>query len=160
MNGCSPKLADLLASRSFPGTRGTDRAFLQGRALDGSQFEGSPDIVGRAHVKRAEAAGVNPTGKWYSGPLARYPGDPEAWVDSLSDVRRIAERRNLNVQGAVNVVAPEVSRTPLSGESYRVADDIVERHVADRLEDQPDLGPVEQADLRDSLSRSLSGLPR
>ena len=110
--------------------------------------------MGRAHVKRAEAAGVNPTGKWYSGPLARYPGDPEAWVDSLSDVRRIAERRNLNVQGAVNVVAPESSTPPAP---YRVADDIVAGHVADRLAEHPDL---DRADLTDSLSRSLSGLPR
>ncbi len=135
--GESHRMAEMLATGKFPGTKGTDRAFMQGRHLDGSQFEGLPDIVGKDYVARAVAAGVNPAGKYYSGPLARYPGDPRAWVDSLHDVRRIAAERGLNVSGAVSITPPE----PVGADHapYRVAPEIVREHVAGLLADRPDL---------------------
>lgn len=37
-----------------------------------------------------------PAGKYQAG-LARYPGDPEAFVSSMSEARRVAERRGLQI---------------------------------------------------------------
>lgn len=153
-NGCSPRLADMLASRSFPGTKGTDRSFMQGRKLDGSQFEGLP-LVGRHHLSKARAAGVSTTGKYYSGTLARFPGDPEAWVDSLHDVRRVCESRGWSCNGAVEIDAPKYA-----GEDpgpYRVADDIVDEHVARVLHDRPELAP-KAMEVREEVRGRLSGV--
>ncbi len=156
-NGCSPTLAEVLATRSFPGVRGTDRSFMQGRHLDGSQFEGTPPGVGRDYVAKALAAGVNPTGKFYSGPLARFPADPRAWIDSLSDVRRIAEERNLSVQGAITREATPADPLPGSSGPYRVADEIVNEHVAQRLASDPDAARRPRDELRHEIATTLAG---
>lgn len=154
-NGCTHELAEMLATRSFPGTKGTDRAFMEGRHRDGSQFEGLPDIVGKEYVRKALAAGVNPAGKYYSGTLARFPGDPRAWIDGLDDARRVAKERGVGLSGAINVKTPEgcESRDPAP---YRVADDIVQRHVANRVADEPALADRRE-DLAAELSTRLSG---
>lgn len=154
-NGCSPALAEMLATRTFPGTRGTDRAFMQGRHLDGSQFEGLPPIVGRQYVAQAEAAGVNPTGKYYSGTLARFPGDPEAWVDSVGDIKRLCEQRGWGATGAVNITTPEGDGP--SDAPYRVADDIVDEHVGQVLEQRPELLP-RALEIREEVQGRLSGV--
>ncbi len=156
-NGCSPILAELLATRSFPGVRGTDRSFMQGRHLDGSQFEGTPPGVGRDYVAKALAAGVNPAGKYYSGPLARFPGDPQAWVDSLADVRRIAEERNLSVQGAIHREATVADPVPGSSGPYRVAPEIVAEHMADRLAADPAAARIPRDELQHEIATTLAG---
>lgn len=153
-NGCTPRLADMLASRSFPGTKGTDRAFLQGRPTDGAQFEHVP-LVGRHHLALAERAGVSVTGKVYNGTLARFPGDPEAWVSGLGDVRRVCESRGWAAEGAITVKAPsdvEPVATP-----YRVADDLVERYVEDAIDENPDLAP-KRAAVKEELAHKLAGI--
>ena len=153
-NGCAPSLADMLASRKFPGTKGTDRSFMQGRKLDGSQFEGIP-LVGNHHLCVAQKAGVNPAGKYYSGPLARYPGDPEAWVDSVHDVKRICEKRGWECEGAIKVESPRYSGTEPG--PYRVADDIVDDHLSHVLSERPELVP-KAGEVRDEIQGRLSGI--
>lgn len=153
-NGCSPALADLLASRSFPGTTGTDRAFWQGREFGGAQFQDQP-LVGRHHLKLAEEAGVNVAGKIYNGTAARFPGDPEAWVSDLGDVKSLCERRGWGCEGALTVAAPRDVEPVLS--PYRVADDLVERYVEDALATNPDLAP-KRADVKEELAHQLAGI--
>lgn len=157
-NGCSERLAEMLASRSFPGTKGTDRAFMQGRALDGAQFEGQPDIVGRDYVAKALASGVNPAGKYYLGTLARYPGDPEAWVDSLHDVRRTCEERGWGATGAVDVAAPQYAAVEPPSK-YAVAPDLVERYADEAVAERPELA-ARRPELREELAERLAGRSR
>lgn len=153
-NGCSPRLADMLASRTFPGTKGLDRNFMQGRKLDGSQFEGVP-LVGEHHLRMAREAGVSTTGKYYSGGLARYPGDPEAWVDSLHDVKKICETRGWECDGAIKVESPKYCGTEPG--RYRVADDIVDDHLSQVLEQKPELAPKAR-EVREEIQGRLSGV--
>lgn len=153
-NGCAPRLADMLAARSFPGTKGTDRAFMQGRKLDGSQFEGVP-LVGSHHLDMARKAGVSTTGKYYSGGLARYPGDPQAWVDSLHDVKKICESRGWECDGAIKVESPKYAGSEPG--PYRVADDIVDDHVSQVLEQRPELLPKAQ-EVREEIQGRLAGV--
>lgn len=153
-NGCTPRLADMLAARSFPGTKGTDRAFMQGRPLDGSQFEGQPFVAGH-HLAKAREAGVNPAGKYYSSSLARFPGDPEAWVDSLHDVKRICESRGWECDGAIKVESPKYAGTEPG--PYRVADDIVDNHLSQVLEQRPELVPKAQ-EVREEIQGRLAGV--
>lgn len=155
-NGCTPVLAEMLASRSFPGCRGTDRAFMQGRKLDGSQFEGLHPLVGRTYLEAAARAGVSVTGKYYSGVAARFPGDPEAWIDSTHDLKVLCERRGWGCTGAVEVKPREAGSDPLAG-PYQVADDLVEDHVAAVLAQRPELAP-RASEIREEVQGRLSGV--
>jgi hypothetical protein len=152
-NGCSERLAEMLASHRFPGTKGTDRAFFQGRPLGVGQFADVP-LVARHHERIAEDAGVSTVGKAYLGTLARYPGDPEAWVSDLHDVRTKCEERGWGCDGAIKVEAREGEMT--SGR-YRVADDIVEAHVDDEIAEDPALAP-RRDEVRAELATKLGGV--
>lgn len=158
-NGCAHALAEMLATRTFPGTKGTDRSFMQGRMhqTGGQQFEHLPQWMGQEYVRKALAAGVNPTGKWYSGGLARFPGDPKAWVDGLSDVKRVAEERGAEVSGAIDIPAP--SGQEVAPRPYRVAPDILQARVAEAVAENPDLGHGnKRLDLEEALTAKLAGV--
>lgn len=101
-DGQTPAFAAMCALRQPPGVKGTDRTFMQGR-MNNEQFNGMPADHARNMITLAKRAGINPSGKYYAAGLAdkRGPADPEAWVDSVSDVKRVASRRNLTVSGAV-----------------------------------------------------------
>jgi len=73
----------------------------------------------RGH-RRAKAAGINTTGKFWSPQL-------NAWIGSRDDVRRICRERNLDCDGMVKVEAREVEPPPKK--PYQVAPDIVQREV-------------------------------
>lgn len=95
--------AVMVATQTPPGTRGTDRAFMEGRYND-QWLDDMPRRQAERMLRDARAVGINPTGKTYVGGLAdkRAHQDPEAWVDSTSDVLRVARKRNLTVEGIVN----------------------------------------------------------
>jgi len=101
-NGQTPAFAAMCALRQPPGLKGVDRTFMQGR-MNNEQFDSMPADHARNILTIAKRAGINPNGKFYSSGLAdkRGPADPEAWVDSVADVQRVASRRNLTVSGAV-----------------------------------------------------------
>jgi hypothetical protein len=157
--GHSHGFASVVATKRFPGTMGTDRTLFEGRKLDGAQFEGSAAErwVGETYRKRAEAAGVSTTGKYYLGQLAASPGDPEAWVSGVGDVKRVCEQRGWSCDGSVKVGAPVYQEPPehlRPDAPYRVAPDIVARHVADRLAEDPG-ARVEE--VRESVATQLAG---
>jgi hypothetical protein len=152
-NGCSERLAEMLASHRFPGTKGTDRAFFQGRHLGVGQFADVP-LVARHHERIAEAAGMSTVGKAYLGTLARYPGDPEAWVSDLHDVKTKCEERGWGCEGAIKVEAREGEVTP---GRYQVADDIVEACVDDRIAEDPDLAGDRDA-VKEGVAKRLGGV--
>ena len=124
------RMDEVLASGRFPGIKGTDAVFMEGRKLGGQQFEGLPAHMGREYVNVAERAGVNTAGKYYVGTIAEFPMDPRAWVSGLGDVKRVAEERGIGVTGAVNVAAPKYADGYVPPDRYKVADDIVEKHAA------------------------------
>jgi hypothetical protein len=107
--GYGERWAAMVALQQPPGTQGTDRAFMQGR-LDGNWMDGLPPRMAKKMAREAKAAGINVSGKYYLGGLADKRGhmDPGAWVDSVSDIKRVAKSRNLNVSGIVNVQGHEV----------------------------------------------------
>jgi len=110
--GYGERWALMTALRQPPGTRGTDRAFMQGR-LDGNWMDGIPPRQAKKMVREAKAAGIDISGKYYMGGLADRRGhlDPEAWIDSVGDIKRVARKRNLNVSGIVNIEGHEVEPT-------------------------------------------------
>jgi hypothetical protein len=101
-NGATERFAIMVALQTPPGTRGSDRAFMEGR-LNNQQLDDMPDFQAKRMLSQARSAGINPTGKVYVGGLADHRGfkDPAAWVDSTGDILRVARDRNLTVDGAV-----------------------------------------------------------
>jgi hypothetical protein len=95
--------AEMCAMQCPPGTRGTDRAFNEGR-YNQQQFDDMPKKMAQRILREARAAGINTSGKQYCAGLAdkRAYCDPEAWVDSTADVVRVARKRNLTVEGIVS----------------------------------------------------------
>jgi hypothetical protein len=102
-DGQSPMFAEMCATRTPPGTKGTDRTLMEGR-LNNEQFDKMPKDQAQKMIKAAKEAGVNPNGKYYASGLADKRGvhDPKAWIDSASDITKVAQERNLTVKGAVN----------------------------------------------------------
>lgn len=115
--GLGHKWAEMCALQQPPGVSGTDRAYMEGR-LNNQQLDKMPADHAANIVTLAKRAGISVNGKYYAASLAdgRGPADPAAWVDSLGDVKRVAEVRNLNVSGAVTHKARQVApnRKPLS----------------------------------------------
>jgi post-segregation antitoxin (ccd killing protein) len=128
--GQAPRFAEMCALQQPPGTKGTDRAFQQGR-LDGNWLDELPARQAKKMVREAKAAGINITGKQYVGGLANKLGhcDPRAWVSDLSEVRSVAKDRNLNVSGLVNIEATEIEpiRHALNP---RIAKDLAKKEIA------------------------------
>lgn len=91
--GASPKLAEMLVLQSPPMSN-SDREFLHGHC-NGNQFGKGPlsNDLGDRMKTVAEAEGQSINGKVYIGGLARYPGDPQAWVSDRGDVKRVIESR-------------------------------------------------------------------
>lgn len=95
--------ATMVALQCPPGTKGSDRAFMQGR-LNNQQLDDMPARQAKYVAKEARQAGINISGKYYVGGLAdgRMWRDPKAWVSSNEDVLRVAKERRLLVSGGVN----------------------------------------------------------
>lgn len=95
--------AEMVATKTPPGTKGTDRAFLEGRQ-NNQQLDDLPKRQAQYMVREAKRAGINISGKHYVAGIADKRGwrDPAAWVSSNDDVLRVAQKRRLAVSGTVN----------------------------------------------------------
>jgi len=102
-NGGTERFAAMCALQTPPGTKGSERAFMEGR-LNNQQFDDMHKRQAHYVIDGAKSVGINVNGKYYCGGLAdtRKWKDPEAWVSSTDDVLRVAKARQLQVQGLVN----------------------------------------------------------
>lgn len=130
--GESHMIADLLAHRKTPASR-TDREFTLGHC-NGNQFAGNP-VAGNYYNRVAKEAGVSTTGKQYLGQLAKYPGDPRAWVSSRGDVAKICKENGWGCTGLVETKVVESEGAP----DIDVADDILETRADDMIALDPGL---------------------
>ena len=127
------KFAEMCALQIAPGTKGSDRAFMEGR-MNGQQFDEMPTHSARWMIREARAAGINVSGKYYCGGLAdkRRWKDPEAWVSSSDDVLRVAKKRRLSVAGSVNY-----DPGPAEPKRRLISDSIVNEEVSKALRRNP-----------------------
>lgn len=146
LGGQSHNMAEMLATRSFPGLK-TDSIFNQ------DKFSGSGgriDVEERWLREKAERAGVSTNGKWYCRGLASYPGDPTAWIGDRGDMLRVAREKNLTLHGYVEHKAHETD----GGGDVPIASDIVENEVHDIMEGNP-FANVEE--VREQVTNMRSG---
>lgn len=106
--GMTPRWAEMCALQQPPGTRGTDRAFMEGRYAN-EWMSVQPKHVTARMIREARASGITTSGKFFMGGIADRRGhcDPEAWVDSTADILRVAKKRDLEVHGIVDYVPPQ-----------------------------------------------------
>jgi hypothetical protein len=157
--GDAERMADILRSRKCPGVAGTDTAFMEGF------LTGHDDgLVGESAQPFRELyrqkTGSYPTGKRYMSQLARSPGDPRAWVDSLHDVKRICQEDNLSWVYADRLLheAREPEQAP-EEKPYAVAPDLIEKRVKRAVSENPDLKhqPKKLADKRAEIAKKAAG---
>ncbi len=110
----------------------TDNVFLEGEC-NGNQFEKTPGL-GDKLKKACEKAGGSVKGKVYKRQLAKFFGDPRAWVSGRGDVQRVCEERNMGSEGAVTVKQREMDTPPPPPKP--IADKIVHQETARLLEGQ------------------------
>jgi hypothetical protein len=170
--GQSHRLAEMLASREAPMMKGSDRAFNEGRS-NGNQFAGSrtKEMLGDYCRSVANRHGVSTTGKFYASQLAAYPGDPRAWVSDVSDAKQVAKERGMTLRGIVDYTpdegdhsaADERTAKQFTTDKYRVADEVVEDEIFNRVADNPEMWrdlnahPKKVEDLKEQISNQLSG---
>jgi hypothetical protein len=134
--GQTEQFAVMCALQQPPGTRGTDRAFMEGR-LAGEWLDRIPKKQAAWLIRQAQAAGINTSGKFYMGGIADKRGhlDPEAWVDSAGDVLRVAKKRDLEVHGIVDYVPPQKAPP----KEVDINPRILREHVREEMRSNPKL---------------------
>lgn len=122
----------------------SDCTFMAGTA-NGRQFSGQ-DYIGDYYGQVAKAHGVSTTGKKYLSGLARFPGDPEAWVDSRGDVQRTLEKRGWGSEGTINVKKRELANDPDPGPD--MAPDLVTKYAHEVASQYPNPHMIDMEDLK------------
>jgi hypothetical protein len=151
--GASPRLAEMLVLQQGPSLQ-TDTRWLTGH-VNKNQFAGH-DRMADLYMRQAKRFGVVTENCVYKHQLARFPGDPEAWVSSRADVKKICADRNWECEGSVTHRAEDRGRSDPFAEPYQVAEDIVRDGVEDEISASP--GRMHEADeIHKTLSDSYSG---
>jgi len=134
--GMSERWAEMCALQQPPGTRGTDRAFMEGRYAN-EWMKNQPKYLTHRMLKDAKAAGITTSGKFFMGGIADKRGhcDPEAWVDSTADILRVAKKRDLEVHGIVDYVPPQKGPP----KEIDINPRILNEHVRKEMKEHPKL---------------------
>lgn len=146
--GQSHLLAEMLALRSPPMSN-TDRELLAG-AVDKPL---GPSWIDASYRQHAAQAGVSTTGKIYVSGLARYPGDPRAWIGSRGEIKDICQAEGWGARGSVDIAPAERKEVPVCGP---LADDIVDNAVADIIDSHPEPKGVDVTECREAVRQQLS----
>lgn len=95
----------------------TDSVMLKSAYKSREQYDKTTDDRGKLFEKMAKAAGVDTTGKWLDPSLARYLGDPEAWVGSVGEIQAKCRARGWQckiVDGIVKITIPADITRPVA----------------------------------------------
>jgi hypothetical protein len=128
--GQSPRFALMCAVRQAPSTRYSDRTFNAERQR---AMTSMGDYTRGKYLELAKRAGISTQGKFYVGSLGR-PTDPAAWVSTVDDAKDVCRAKNLTADGLVKHQGTEVPY-----KRVRMADDIKQSLVAQRLQADPEL---------------------
>lgn len=154
--GESHNISEMLAFGSPPRAR-TDREFFEGMGTLEKQFEG--DDRARDHcVKTAMAHGYKPNANdVYLSSLARFPGDPEAFVSpsgGRGQIQDTCEKRGWECHGTVNTKYREPEEAP---KANPMGKDILERKVKEAHQANPETREMDQGELRHNIIEKHGG---
>lgn len=154
--GSSHRLSEMLALRQGPSLQ-TDTRWLTGHC-NGSQFADDPRTqqMGEYYRSVARARGVSTEGAIYKSQLARFPGDPEAWVRSKADCVKVAAKRGMTLEGGIKYKPPASVNDVPDEQPYRVADDIVDKQYEVLCDHEPDAAAMPADDVKQGIREKLS----
>lgn len=146
--GESHLLAEALALRAAPRAN-TDREFFEGHC-NGNQFAGD-EATGDRLAKIAQSHGYQPSrNDVYISQLAKFPGDPAAFVPATggrSHIKRVCEKRGWGCEGSVKT--RKASRAP--AQAVPLAEDIVQKTIKEQVAQDPGLARKPKAELREMV---------
>lgn len=129
-------IAEIVASGQFPSLR-TDTSFFAGVGTLQKQLGDGSEL--KAVTLRAKRAGYTPNADdMYCPSLARFTGDPEAFVPfsgGRSYVKKICEKRGVPCHGMVEYTPPERPPKP----KVRLAERTVQRLMREKIRKDPSL---------------------
>ena len=126
-NGCTPRMAELLASRKCPALD-TDKAFFN---RFGNLGDENDEVYLNRITSNAQREGYTPSlGDVYAPGLADYPGDPKAFLSRSMGRRAIKEHMDRIKRGPDSDPFEKSSRVPL-------AEDIVQEHISQMVAEDP-----------------------
>ena len=151
--GSSDKFAAMIALQEGPGLS-TDDTFFQGQKPLYDQF-GSQKHLDR-YIKAAKRHGFTPSpNATYFSSLARFPGDPEAFVtraQGRSYIRKLCEKRGWACEGAVNVEHREPESDPLDKKNCKaLGEDIISRRASQMAMENPKYKSMNRNELREAI---------
>ncbi len=130
----------------------SDQTYMKGHA-NGSQFE-KCQHMGNYYKHETELRGGNTNNKRYISGLARFPGDPEAWVTGRDDIRRVIESRpGWSCQGAVDIDGR--GNSPPPAPPVEVADDLLNKYTIQVASTLPDPERIDLADLKKQVRERI-----
>jgi hypothetical protein len=149
--GKDHRWADMLASQRAP--RGcTDDTFFSGLPRLAEQFD-SDRAMNRCiseSKKRGYTPGANDV---YQPGLARFPGDPEAFVNRTRGrgyIKSLCEKRGWACNGAVNVEAREPESDPYDPKNcVPMHKNLVDSYARDMVKANPDLKRKSRAEIKE-----------
>lgn len=150
-NGCSQKLAEVLASRRMP-YFATDDTFIERRRHFSEMY--GEDYARR--VKKALAKrGVKMTAHDdYEPSLARFVGDPEAVISRTQGrghVKRVCEKRGWSCDGGgVSVASRELERDPMET-APKLSEDLIRDNIQRTSAEDPDFARLPKQEQREAV---------
>jgi hypothetical protein len=112
LGGECHNMASIFALRRPPGTSNTDRAFFQNKH-NGEELKSLPVGMAKRAAERykRETGRDIPQGAVYISQLAKKPGDPAAYFDTVGDIKRACERSGAGCD-ALGIKPVEVAPPP------------------------------------------------
>ena len=148
--GNSHKLAEMLAYQQAPRAN-TDREFFEGMGTLDKQFAGEEHMRDKI-VAKAMSKGYKPNANdVYLSSLARYPGDPEAFVSpsgGRGQIQKTCERRGWECDGSVKTKYREPEEAP---KKKQLAESIIKRKMLDAHARRPETKEMDQGELRQQM---------
>ena len=123
----------------------TDSVFMEGHC-NGNQFEGQ-EHTATGYADVAKRHKFNTKGKVYVSQLAKFPGDPEAWVSGRGDVAKVCEKYGYNSEGAVN--CNHLEKKPVKRKA--VADYLVKEQIERVMAVHPEPRSVNKEELKHQI---------
>lgn len=162
--GQSHRFAEMIAFQAGPSLR-TDVSLFKGVGTVGTQFNEDHPRGKKLldfYVGQAKKHGHTPQiTDMYQPGLARFPGDPEAWVPASGGrgyIKRLCEKRGWGCEGMVDVKAREPDGDPWAVKKS-LAEDIVTDKMSQAIEKNPNLAKGDRRELRRQVLRRYGARP-
>lgn len=137
--GQSHRFASMIACQRGPGLM-TDSVFFAGQPMLRDQFRDKRQL--KKVLAMAQRHGYKPSpSDVYEPGLARFQGDPEAFVPRTGGrgyIKSLCAKRGWGCQGAVNVDASTPNHDP-HATGTRLAEDLVQGHLREEIRKNPAL---------------------